>query len=222
MSIFGFDLAELAGAGRTFFTLLTASNNSGVQGAALVRLDDNTLSVDVRATGLTPNEIHPQHIHGFADDQPSTLPTIALDSDLDGFVEDDESGPTATGPVILSLSASGDVTNLALSEDFPTANAEGRLDFRQTYSFDQNDPEQAAILQELVDRLDGREVQLHGLDVPAGEGADTPGEVNGEGGYLATLPVAHGVLNELPEEIGLIGFDQLAGVSTSAVDFLIG
>ncbi len=216
--------SDLTGADdeKTLVALLTPANDSGVLGAALVRLEDSTVTVDIQAIGLTPDQIHAQHIHGFDDDRPSTLPTIALDADVDGFVEGNESGPTATGPVILSLTASGDVTDAAVSEDFPTPDAEGRLSFRQTYRLDQDDPEEAAIFQQLFDRLEGREVQLHGLDVPEGAGADTPGEVNGEGGYVAPLPVANGILRALPEEIGLIGFDQLAGLSADAVDFLSG
>jgi len=215
-------LAGTDNTGKTFAALLSPANDSGVFGAALVRLEDHTVRVDIQAAGLTPDQIHAQHIHGFEDDRPSTLPTIALDTDRDGFVEEGEAGPTATGPVILSLTASGDVNNIELSEDFPRVDETGRLSFHQTYSFDENDPQQAAIFQELVDRLEGREVQLHGLDVPAGEGAGTPGEINGEGGYVAPLPVANGLLHELPAGIELIGFDQLAGLSTSAVDFLMG
>lgn len=41
-----------------------------------------------------------------------------------------------------------------------------------------------------LDDLQLREIVLHGLTVPPGPGADTPGEVNGTNGYLAVLPVA--------------------------------
>jgi hypothetical protein len=33
-------------------------------------------------------------------------------------------------------------------------------------------------------------IQFHGLDVPPGAGAGTPGEVDGTGGYIAGLPVS--------------------------------
>ena len=35
---------------------------------------------------------------------------------------------------------------------------------------------------------------IHGLTVPSGAGAGTPGEVDGTGGYKATLPVADGFI----------------------------
>ena len=59
---------------------------------------------------------------------------------------------------------------------------------------DETDPAEAAIFKELTDRLTGREVQVHGLFVPATEGEGTQGEVNGTAGYKATLPVANGIL----------------------------
>ena len=51
-----------------------------------------------------------------------------------------------------------------------------------------------ASTKELTDRLTGREVQVHGLFVPATEGEGTPGEVNGTAGYKTNLPVANGIL----------------------------
>src|SRR3954447_23939659 len=57
-------------ASNTFVTLLLPENNSGAAGVARVTLDGNTLTVDVVASGLTPGEPHPMHIHGFLDGEP--------------------------------------------------------------------------------------------------------------------------------------------------------
>src|SRR3954462_920931 len=78
-----------------FFALMTSANNSGANGVAFLSLDanDKTLTVDAAAIGLEPNQEHPFHIHGFADDHPSVLPTIDQDADLDGFVEGPEGEP---------------------------------------------------------------------------------------------------------------------------------
>jgi hypothetical protein len=65
-------------------------NNSGVRGVANLTLNDtnNTLLVNINATGLVPNQPHPQHIHGLLGGLNATVPTVACcDSDLDGFVE---------------------------------------------------------------------------------------------------------------------------------------
>jgi hypothetical protein len=187
----------------TFAALLSPSNNSGVSGIALVDFDEagGTAKVSVWASGLTPDQIHPQHIHGFPDDSPSLLPNISLDADLDGFVEDPEGEPVV-GPVLLAATASGEVTNAAVSEDFPAADSEGNLAFTQTYDFNLDEEDDAFIFQELQDRLIGREFQIHGLELPPGQGEGTDHEVNGTGGYIAELPVANGVF--LPLEPNLL------------------
>ncbi|WP_445505319.1 hypothetical protein [Microvirga sp. G4-2] len=183
----------------TFAALLTPANDSGVLGAALVHFDEEQgdVTIAVRASGLTPNEVHPQHIHGFEDDRPSLVPTIALDQDHDGFVEGPEAGPVY-GPVLLAATASGEVSREAVSEDFPRADENGNLTFVQTYDFDLNNADDAAIFQELQDRVVGRLFQIHGLELAPGEGAGTDFEVNGSGGYIAELGVANGALLPLP------------------------
>jgi hypothetical protein len=184
-----------------YAALMTPSNNSGVLGAALVQMDDDSVTVDVRAIGLTPGEFHPLHIHGFLNGDPSHLPTLTLDADRDGFIETPE-GELSIGSVLLSLAESGTTTNEEVSTDFPRAASDGTLSFHQTYNFDLNDPQQAAIRDTLAAGLDGRQIELHGLTVLAGQGAGTPHEVNGTAEYASELPVAGGILHELPSDFG--------------------
>jgi hypothetical protein len=98
-----------APAADTFTSLLLPANNSGVLGAARAVFDEaaGTVTVDFRATGLTPGQEHALHIHGFSDDRPSLIPNAVLDADRDGFVEDvkrhpdlrDTATPTFTSPL---------------------------------------------------------------------------------------------------------------------------
>jgi hypothetical protein len=101
--------------------------------------------------------------------------------------------------VILSLTASGEVVPEGDPQDFPIADENGTLSFKQTYQFDLSDADDAFIFDQLQDRVAGRALELHGLDIPAGEGAGTPYEVNGTGGYIPILPVAGGLLLPLDE-----------------------
>jgi Cu/Zn superoxide dismutase len=185
----------------TVLALLAPSNNSGAFGAAAVSIDEaaGTLTVRLVAEGLTPDAVHGAHIHGFASDVRSLLPNIALDADGDGFVEDQE-GEEVVGPVILALTADGSISDAALTAPFPRADAEGSVVLEQRYAFDLADPAQAAIFEELTDRLAGREVQLHGLELPEGEGDGTEGEVDGQAGYIPQLPVANGILLPVGED----------------------
>ncbi|MDO9710493.1 CHRD domain-containing protein [Paracraurococcus lichenis] len=177
-----------------FAAVLLPSNNSGAYGLSMAHLDAaaGTLQVDLWMAGLTPDQAHPAHIHGFSNNAPSLLPNASLDTDRDGFVEDAE-GERVTGPVILTLTQDGSISDAVLTANSGTADASGNLQIHQTYQFDQNDPVQRQIFSELEDRLTGREVQVHGLDVTAQQGAGTVNEVNGEAGYKPGLPVANGI-----------------------------
>ena len=186
----------------TAFALLLPSNNSGALGFAAVTLDGNTLEVRFVADNVTPGEAHPLHLHGFTDGGAERLAVAGDDADGDGFVETAEGAAAAFGPIIASLTASGDVDPaLGASGDFEVADADGRIVFSRSYTLDPSDPEDQAVLTALQDQLEGRVIKLHGLEVAEGAGEGTPGEVNGDGGYADLLPVAGGQLLSLPEEV---------------------
>ena len=181
-----------------YTTTFTALNGSGVTGEAIIGYDIETQSITVAisAAGLEPNQVHIQHIHGFLDGKEATTPTLLQDDDRDGFIEVAE-GADTYGPILLDLKAnhandsggdnghdhSGDLSG------FPTA-PNGKIYFVETYQL----PEQDLPANPM---LDLREIVLHGLSVPAGIGAGTPGEVDGSGGYELALPVASGELTQV-------------------------
>lgn len=205
-----------------YFVQFESLNNSGVSGTAhLTLVDNNSLTVQIHATGLTPNQVHPQHIHGLPGGANSTIPTLACcDPDADGFIEVLE-GAAAYGPIITNLTSPPGTAPTG----FPTANANGVINFLQTYNL--NDPQTFAGVapplgfanpdKNLLFPLENRHIVLHGLTVPAGAGAGTGGEVDGTGGYKLVLPVANGEINVVPEPAsiglmatGLIGLGWLA------------
>jgi hypothetical protein len=180
----------------TAIALLNPSNNSGVSGEAIVHINQQsgTVSLDVVASGLTPGQVHPQHIHGFDNGQPSLLPNLTLDTNNDGLVEDPEGAPVV-GPVLLAGHSSGAVDRIEVNTDYPTADASGNLRFHQDYHFNLADPAQAQIFQELEQRIAGREFQIHGLTVAPGQDSTLP-----PGGYDPSLPVANGAFVPVVDE----------------------
>ena len=121
---------------------LGALNNSGVHGTATLMLDGNMLTVTVEAMGLEAGKPHPQHIHGFTENnRNSTCPTSALDTNGDGLIDLGESVP-AYGPVILDLAPT------------PTADASGKVMYTRTFE----------ISRDLLP-LQNRAIVLHGLTV---------------------------------------------------------
>ena len=79
---------------------LSELNGSGVSGTVDLRLTGNMLAVTVNVTGLAPNQIHFQHIHG-SHDAASICPTVA-DANASGIITVDRALPKI-GPVAFSF-----------------------------------------------------------------------------------------------------------------------
>ncbi|WP_296622194.1 hypothetical protein, partial [Marivirga sp.] len=94
---------------------------SGVMGTAELWLDGDQLTVTIQASGLEPDMLHPQHIHGFtANNANATCPPMSADSDGDGLIELGEGLPFY-GPVLLPLMP------------FPMAE-NGTIDYTETFT----------------------------------------------------------------------------------------
>lgn len=147
---------------------LDALNDSGVEGKATLILRGDHLRVVIRAKGLTPNKLHPQHIHGLAGDTNAVCPPPRAADDLPGLPEeaDDpdefislEEGAPFYGPVLLSL------------EPFPVANRAGVVTYSMSFEVDGD----------LLD-LSDEAIVLHGQFL--------------DDGYAVTLPVACGEIDD--------------------------
>jgi Cu/Zn superoxide dismutase len=121
---------------------LGALNNSGVHGTATLMLEGNMLTVSIEAMGLEAGKPHPQHIHGFMENnRNSTCPTSAFDTNGDGLIDLGESVP-AYGPILLDLAP------------MPTADAMGKVSYTKTFTINSN-----------LLPLQNRAIVLHGLTV---------------------------------------------------------
>lgn len=192
-----------------YYTEFTALNGSGVTGGAILAFDDDTdtLTVAISAQGLEANQTHIQHIHGFPDGKDAMTPTMALDTDKDGYIELAEGVP-AYGPVLLNLSTNHDNSSggdnghshEGPALGFPTS-PDGKIWFVESYQLPTGglgaDP-----------MLTLREVVIHGMSVPAGPGAGTMGEVDGTAGYKLVLPIASGEINAVGSAQDLRAFIQ--------------
>ncbi len=148
---------------------LYQTNDSGAAGFAYFRLDGTELTAAVMAVGLEPGQVHPQHVHGFADDSESTCPPADAAGE-DGLISLEEGAPYY-GPVILPLTDE--------NGNMPTAGANGWVMYERTFTLGSNGNPSASDL----GPLDKRAVVLHGMTV--------------DGDYVPTLPVACGTVKQL-------------------------
>lgn len=175
---------------------LVPINGSTAGGTVLITLDDRTLTVQVKATGLEPLFTHEQQIRGLINASgtpvPSAMPTAANDTDHDGFIEDFEA-EQAVGQDLLPLTnpPTGDPS------DYPKAAADGTETFLEIYTIT---PHQLSLMSPLETRM----VELHGMTVSSDTtGLGTFGEVDGVAGFKAVLPVAVGQIQLVPEPLAL-------------------
>lgn len=129
---------------REYISELQTLNGSGVTGTARIKVFGDEVSVKIQASGAVPNQVHPQHIHGFEDSgELANCPTIADDANNDGFVDLFEGLPQYGG-VILSLT------------EFPTANANGIINYNEKLPYESLLP---------LSDLENRHFVLHGMIV---------------------------------------------------------
>lgn len=132
----GVAVADSQHAHHNLHTNLTELNKSGDSGTASVviqKVDGKELTVKVNVTGASPGLPHAQHLHIGGE---NTCPVgQEFDKDKDGFLNTAEGQP-AYGPVKVSLTTSGDVSDKsALAVDrFPTASADGTIEYERTFT----------------------------------------------------------------------------------------
>lgn len=199
--------------------VLNPLNDSGVEGTGSFTVDTiaNTLTANVSASGLEPNMMHEQHIHGRLENGTpidSNSPGLSDDTDGDGFIELAE-GRTQYGPILVELED--------IMGNYPTA-PNGSFDFSRIFDLDDEDTFAGDFgITDLLGSgdqpaLDLREVVIHGLTLEEGQGANG-GEADGTAGYKGFLPVASGEITavEAPAPVplpaaGWLMFASLGGL----------
>ena len=166
----------------TFSGTLTPLNDSGVNGTFTIeQRGQGEITVTINATGLEViDQIHPGHIHGLEGKQEAVCPTLAQDSDGDGFVELAE-GLSTYGPIIINL---GDVD----------PDNDGVVNYSMTFNLNNSPAFADGKDKDDLFPIELREIVLHGRTLQAGEGSNG-GEADGSAGYKTVLPVACGEVN---------------------------
>jgi hypothetical protein len=186
---------------------LASLNNSGASGTAHLTLNGTLMTVSIDAYGLLPGHTHDQHIHGSLDGTVATCPTMAQDTNHDGFVSVRE-GASKYGPIKVNLTSPqtpfGPSPDPALfapyagmdnMAGFPMANTDGSEHFTETYSFNLSDASAAAAYKGVMP-LEAQHIVIHGAMAP--ENVDTLNTTSTKVVYDDLLPVACGEIVQVP------------------------
>ncbi len=189
-----------------YYSDLVPLNPTGVAGRADLTYNStaDTLAVSIRASGLTPEQTHFQHIHGIVNGDGSAgdsqTPSIAEDdADGDGYVE-----------LLEAFGKYGFILVPLTDEDglFPMANSLGELEYDRVFDLSDDSIYGAGFGREDLFPLDFREIVIHGVTDPldAGEGMTTTGalglpenEIDAQdNGYEPLAPTAAGAISAVP------------------------
>lgn len=173
----------------------TADGGSNVKGHASLSLTGRRLTVDLSASGLTPNEPHAMHIHGVLGGTNECPPASAdvntgdpidpvtpqILGTKDGLISLNEGLPFY-GPIDVSFTTSGDTSAASglVLERFPVANSKGKISYHRTFS----------IPIDVAKNLSDLHIVLHGADLPTDADHSSLSSL-----FEATLPVACGAIN---------------------------
>lgn len=167
------------GEGHTF--TFSSLNGSSAQGDGTVEFGENGVTVSVEASGLEPNQVHELHIHGI-ESQDVSCPT---DTDGDGMVSHEESKQQVGGHLL----------NL---KPYPTADANGNINFEQTYTEGVDD----------LAPIENRVVMAHGITM------------NGE--YMPDMSVACGEITPAGASTTPPSMPETGGMSFGLIHPLVG
>ncbi|KRE53798.1 hypothetical protein [Phycicoccus sp. Soil748] len=173
----------------------SADGGSQVHGTAVLRLSGRTLDINLKASGLTPNEPHAMHIHGLVDSR-NECPDISADVNTgdpidpstfvagkpDGLISLSEGAPSY-GPIDVSLTARGDTSpasGLTL-ERFVKADSRGNLTYHRS----------VVVPKDIATNLSDLHIVIHGADLPSDKDHSSLSNL-----FEATLPVACGAINK--------------------------
>ncbi|SDL10070.1 hypothetical protein SAMN04488034_102288 [Salinimicrobium catena] len=99
-------------------------NDSKSVALTYLEVQGNTLKATVLAAGVTPNQQHAQHLHGFEDGTNSTCPPMEADENGDGWISLEEGAPYYGAPKLFLDNEDG---------SFPAASAQGFYTYTRTF-----------------------------------------------------------------------------------------
>ncbi|MCO5177636.1 MAG: superoxide dismutase family protein [Thermomicrobiales bacterium] len=182
---------------------LGALNDSGVTGTADLTLDGNTLTVSIVADGLTANDIHAMHLHGFNDGTAAACPTDEADTNEDGIISMDEA-VVVTGGAVFPFTP------------FPSADDDGTATLTETYTLTDDQVAQLTDLSSMAvmvhggmvddDFVDDLPIACGDLDVASEEpGPDPEPEPEPTVAYASVLDAVNGSEVSATAELSIDG-----------------
>lgn len=161
---------------------------SETRGEALLTVEGDQLTIDIKVSGAPANTVHWQHFHGLLTDAAASCPDASADANDDGIVDLIETG-AAAGTTMVPFDKAPAAMDVAHGT-YPTAGADGSYHYRQTVSLKELSGAFVKAFEGQQLDLDRRVIFIHGIP----EATTLPATVKSLGPIPATvtLPIACG------------------------------
>lgn len=113
----------------------SANGDRSVSGSITLQVQGDRLLIDVEASGLEPNTMHLQHLHGAPEGGDTNCPEMGADSNNDDLVDITEAYNVAG---VTMIPFHDNPSNMEVDTDtYPTADENGNISYQQTVDLDE-------------------------------------------------------------------------------------
>lgn len=107
-----------------------ANDNRSVSGNVTLEVSEDQLHITVEASGLQPNMMHLQHLHGSKEGSETSCPDSSADNNQDGLIDITEAYDVAG---VTMIPFHDNPPNMEVNtQTYPTADENGNISYRQT------------------------------------------------------------------------------------------
>ena len=144
----------------------------------------------------TPANIqHWEHFHGFPDGKDAQVPTLAQDTNQDGFIDLVETEPVS-GTTMVPLDAAPHEMCIPHDND-PVADANGYYSYEKYVDLAKLEAKFKEVFNDQDLALDKRVVYIHGVPADLELPESVAGKINDQYDQHVTLPIAAGKINRV-------------------------
>lgn len=165
-------------------------------GKAIFDLNEKWLKIFIEMEGVPANMMHWEHFHGFEDNRPAEVATMAQDTNHDGFIDLVETEPVS-GTTMVPFDEAPQQLNIP-NDNYPVANAKGHFEYNKEVAIDEFVRNFKKAFNDAKLELEKRVIYIHGVP----NDLVLPDTVQGMVGHYdqhVTLPIAGGKIEKISD-----------------------
>ncbi|MFZ2352430.1 MAG: hypothetical protein WAW04_00915 [Paucilactobacillus nenjiangensis] len=157
----------------------------------------NNLHITLEMFDTPANIQHWEHFHGFPNGQDANVPTLAQDSNHDGWIDLPET-EAVSGTTMVPLDGAPHHMHIP-NDNYPVANEDGYYSYQKDVPYDQLQAKFKEVFNDQDLQLDKRVVYIHGIPNDFELPVTVGGKLNDKYEQHVTLPIAAGKIKKIED-----------------------